>query len=144
MLKLRKPVSKNLRTVLAILEDEVRGDVNAALKKLAKGYTNTWVYKGYDGKLFPRTSPDLRGELKDAYVIKGRTYDIKHIAEGKNLVMVELVESYPDPKTKKVYRTPLVLVLEMHAGKVRKGRHYCDPRLSLLFLTKKQVEKAFR
>jgi ketosteroid isomerase-like protein len=119
------------------------GDVNAALK-LAKGYTNTWVYKGYDGKLFPRTSPDLRGELKDAYVIKGRTYDIKHIAEGKNLVMVELVESYPDPKTKKVYRTPLVLVLEMHAGKVRKGRHYCDPRLSLLFLTKKQVEKAFR
>jgi ketosteroid isomerase-like protein len=58
--------------------------------------------------------------------------------------MIEMVESYPDPKTKKVYRTPLVIVLEMQNGKIRRGRHYCDPDLSYLHLTKKTVERAYR
>jgi hypothetical protein len=58
--------------------------------------------------------------------------------------MVEMVESYPDPKTKKVYRTPLVIVLEMKNGKIRTGRHYLDPRLSFKYLTKRQVKKAYK
>ncbi|MEK7106812.1 MAG: nuclear transport factor 2 family protein, partial [Patescibacteria group bacterium] len=52
---------------------------------------------------------------------KGRRYDIKNIAEGKDLVMVELIESYSNPKTKRVYHTPLVLVLEMKNGKICQG-----------------------
>lgn len=140
---MKKTMSINVRAVLDLLADEVRGDSAAALKKLAKDYSNTWVYKGYDGKLFPRTSPNVREELDDVYTIKGRQYDIRNIAEGDGVVMVELVESYPDPKTKKVYRTPLVLVLEMRDGKVKKGRHYCDPRLSLLHLRKSQIDKIF-
>ena len=55
-----------------------------------------------------------------------------------------MIESYPDPKTKKVYRTPLVIVLEMKNGKIRTGRHYNDPDLSYMYLTKRQVEKVFK
>lgn len=82
--------------------------------------------------------------MKDAYSIRGRKYDIKNIAEGRDLVMVEMIESYPDPKTKKVFRTPLVIVLQMKNGKIKKGRHYCDPRLSYLYLRKNHIEKVFR
>ena len=57
--------------------------------------------------------------------------------------MVELIESYPNPETKKIYRTPLVLVLEMKNGKIVTGRHYCDPRLSYRHLTFGQTQKAF-
>lgn len=78
------------------------------------------------------------------YKIKGRQYDIKNIAEGDNVVMVEMVESYPNPKTKKVYRTPLIIVLEMKNGKIRTGRHYCDPDVSYLNLNKTQIAKAYK
>lgn len=136
-------VSKNVRAVLEILRDEVWGDVASALKKMAHGYSMTWVYRTKGGALFPRTGKNIKKEMAEAYPIKGRKYDIRHVAEGKDVVMVEMVESYPDLKTKKVYRTPLVIVLEMKNGKIKKGRHYCDPNLSYLFLTKKQVEKIF-
>lgn len=142
---MHKKFSKNIRTVLAILQDEVSGDIVSALKKMTKDYTMTWVDTGIDGKkLFPTTSNDLTKELEEVYPIKGRQYDIKNIAEGKEVVMIELVESYPDQKTKKVYRTPLVLVLEMKNGKIRTGRHYLDPRISQKYLTKAQVKKAFK
>ncbi len=132
-----------MKTVLDILEDEIKGDTAAALRKMAVGYTMTWAYQAKNGKLFPKTSVDIEKELKEVYYIKGREYDIKNIAEGKDVVMVEMVESYPDPKTGKNYRTPLVIVLEMEKGKIKKGRHYCDPRLSYMYLTKKQVKKLF-
>lgn len=136
-------MTKNVKAVLDILKDEIRGDVKSALKKMAAEYSMTWVYKAKDGSLFPRTKNDVKAEMEEVYPIKGRAYDIQHVAEGKGVVMVEMVESYPDPKTKKVYRTPVVIVLEMKNGKIKKGRHYCDPRLSYLYLTKKQVKKAF-
>ncbi|MEK7558476.1 MAG: hypothetical protein AAB507_01460 [Patescibacteria group bacterium] len=139
-----KKKSKNIQTVLDILKDEIKGNTKDALEKMTKNYSMTWVYKTQGGKLFPRSTNKNKKELKNIYKIKGRKYDIKNVAEGNNVVMVELVESYPDQKTKKVYRTPLVLVLEMKNGKIRKGRHYCDPRISYLYLSKKQVNKAFR
>ncbi|MCX6784358.1 MAG: hypothetical protein NTV81_00230 [Candidatus Komeilibacteria bacterium] len=137
-------LTKNIKTVLDVLQDEIKGDVKLALKKLTSDYTMTWVYKNKRGELFPRTKKDINVELEEVYPIKGRQYDIKNIAEGNNVVMVEMVESYPDPKTKKVYQTPLVIVLEMKNGKIRTGRHYCDPALSYLYLTKKQVAKAYQ
>lgn len=142
--KNNKSTAGNIRVVLDILNDEIRGNVRAAMKKIMKNYSMTWIYRHpKNGKLFPRTKPDIKLEMEKVYPIKGRHYDIKNIAAGKNVVMVELVESYPDPKTKKTYRTPLVLVLEMKNGKIKKGRHYCDPDLSYLYLTKKQIAKAF-
>ncbi len=140
-----KKLSKNVQTVIDILQDEVNGDISAALKKMSDDYTMTWVYADIDEKqLFPTTKKDVRKDMKEAYVIKGRQYDIRNIAEGKDVVFVELIESYPDSKTKKVYRTPLVLVLEMKKGEIRTGRHYLDPRLSGKDLTKTQIERAYK
>ena len=142
-----KKISKNIKTVLDALKAERKGDVERALKLVDKNYSMTWIYKNKNGKLFPRSKKNFKNfkkELIDIYKIKGREYDIKNIAQGNNVVMVEMVESYPDPKTKKIYRTPLVIVLEMKNGKIKKGRHYCDPRLSYMYLTKKQVAKAFK
>jgi ketosteroid isomerase-like protein len=135
---------KNIRTVLAILQNEIDGDVRSALNKMSRQYSMTWVYRHpKNGKLFPRTTNDIEAELLAVYPIKGRRYDIKNIVANKDIVMVELIESYPDPKTKKIFRTPLVLVLELKNGRIRRGRHYCDPRLSYLHLSKKQINKVF-
>jgi ketosteroid isomerase-like protein len=145
---MKKKFSKNVQLIIDVLQDEVDGDVEAALKKITKDYTMTWVDSGVDGKeLFPyspRKGKNIKNELDEVYPIKGRQYDIKNIAEGDNVVMVELIESYPNPKTKKVFRTPLVLVLEMKEGKIRTGRHYLDPKLSYKYLTKAQVKRAYR
>jgi ketosteroid isomerase-like protein len=136
-------LSKNIKIVLDILRDEVAGDTKAAIKKMAADYTMTWVYESKGESLFPRAVVASGADLNDAYIIKGRKYEILNIAEGKNLVMVELIESYPDPETKKVYRTPLVLVLKIKNGKISYGRHYCDPRLSYRHLTSKELQKAY-
>lgn len=142
---MKKKFSKDIKTVLEILQNEVDGDVPAALRKISKDYTMTWVDAGLDSKqLFPTTKRDIKKELEEVYPIRGKQYDIKNIAEGENIVMVELVESYPDPKTKKVYRTPLVIVLEMKNGKIRTGRHYLDPTIARKYLTKAQIEKAYK
>lgn len=138
-----KKLSKNLKTVLEILKNEVDGDVESAMKKLTDDYSMTWMYKG-KRTLFPKTKKSIEKELGAIYPIKNREYDIINIAENKNLIMLELIESYPDPKSKRVYRTPMVIVLEMKNGKIRTGRHYCDPRLSFLGLKKQQIKKALR
>lgn len=85
--------------VLDILQDEINGDTSSALKKVTKDYTMTWVYKSKKG-LFPTEKITSGKDLEDIYVIKGRQYDIRNIAEEKNVVMVEMIESYPDPKNK--------------------------------------------
>ena len=137
--------SKQIKTVIEILQDEVNGDIGKALKKMTKDYTMTWVDLGLEGKdLFSTTKPNIKKDMKEVYGIKRREYDIKNIAEGKDLVMLELVESYPNPRTKKVYRTPLVLVLEMKNGKIRTGRHYLDPRISQKYLSKSKISKAYK
>jgi len=139
-----KKYSKNVQTILDILKNEIDGDVASALKKVTNDYTMTWVYQTKKGVLFPTAKMHKAKSTKEIYAIKGREYDIKNIAEGKDVVMIELIESYPDPETKKVYRTPLVIVLEMKSGKIRTGRHYCDPKISYMHLSKSEAEKAFK
>jgi len=143
---MKKRFSKNIKIILDILQDEVNGDIQFALNKMTKDYTMTWVDAGLNGKqLFPTTAgKNIKKEMGKAYPIKGRQYEIKNIAEGDKVIMVELIESYPDPKTKKVYRTPLVLVLEIKNGKIRTGRHYLDPVISQKHLTKTQIKKAYK
>jgi hypothetical protein len=135
--------SNNIQTVLGILEDERHGRVAQALQKLTPDYCMTWVYQTKSGALFPKSKTDITTEVEKVYAIKGREYDIKNITENNTVVMVELVESYPDQETGKVYRTPLVLVLELVDGKIKKGRHYCDPHVSSLYLTKEKVAAIF-
>jgi ketosteroid isomerase-like protein len=136
-------MSKNVEVVLEILKNEVDGDIGAALKKMAADYSMTWMYQG-KSELFPESKADFEAEMKEIYPIKGRKYEIKNIAEGENVVMVELIESYPDPQSGQLYQTPLVLVLEMEEGKLKKGRHYCDPRVSYMKLSQEDLDKAYK
>ena len=136
-------MSKNMETVLAILKNEVDGDIAKALEKMSRDYSMTWMYLGKD-RLFPSSSPDSESDMQEIYPIRGRRYEIKNTAEGENVVMVELVESYPDPKTGKLHQTPLVLVLQMQDGKIRTGRHYCDPQLSRVDLSQEDFDRAYR
>jgi ketosteroid isomerase-like protein len=132
--------SQNIQTILQVLQDEIDGDVRAALEKITDDYSMTWVYRKNEDLRFPSTTRDLEAELRDVYHIKGREYDIRNITEGEDVVMIEMIESYPDPDTGRVYRTPQVLVLEMERGKIKKGRHYCDPRLSYEELSLEEIE----
>jgi ketosteroid isomerase-like protein len=132
--------SKNINLILEVLKNEVDGDVDAALQKLSPNYSMTWVYETKEGGLFPTTSNDVKQELGEVYIIKGRQYDIRNITESKNVVMVEMIEIYPDPDTNQIYRTPQVIVLEIKDGKIYKGRHYTDPKLSYRELTVEDIE----
>lgn len=136
-------MSKNIEVALAILKNEVDGDVAAALQKMSKEYSMTWMYKGRH-ELFPQSKVDVEQELGEVYPIKGRKYEIKNIAEGENVVMVELIESYPDQKDGFLHQTPLVLVLEMEEGKIKTGRHYCDPQISFEKLTQEDLDRAYK
>lgn len=133
----------NIETVLEILKNEVDGDISAALQKMTVDYSMTWMYQGSKA-LFPTTGKNVEADMKEAYPIKGRKYEIKNIAEGQDVVMVELIESYPDPSTKEMHVTPLVLVLEMQDHKIKTGRHYCDPRLSFEKIDPSTLEQAYK
>ena len=138
-----KQSQKNKRVILKTLTCEINGDIKTVLKYLHKDYSMTWVYKRKDGVLFPSESiSDLN--LNEVYRIKGRAYKIKHIIAEKNVVMAELIESYPDPKKKITYRTPMVIVWEFKNGKIKNGRHYCDPQLSYENLTREKVNKIYK
>ena len=106
-------------------------------------YSMTWVYQGKD-TLFPTTGETVKEKMTEAYPIRGREYDIRNITENENVVMIEVIESYPNEETGKVYRTPQVIVLELVNGKIRTGRHYTDPRLSYMELTKEAIDTALR
>lgn len=136
--------SKNLQLVLDILKNEADGDVAAALEKMTDDYSMTWMYQAKDNSLFPATGENIKDELDDVYPIKGREYDIRNIAEGDNLVIIEVIESYTDPETGQLYRTPQVIILELENGKIKTGRHYTDPRLSYLELSKESINEALR
>ena len=136
--------SKNVQLVLDILKNEVGGDVSNALEKMTDDYRMTWMYQKQNGDLFPRTQKTPQEEMTDVYHIKGREYDIRNITESENVVMVEMIESYPDPKTGQMYRTPQVIVLEFEDGKIRNGRHYTDPKLSYMELTKEKIQDGLR
>ena len=135
--------SKNTQIFLEILEDERSGRVKEALEKMSSDYSMTWVYQTRSGELFPKSENNFEKEVENIYQIKNREYDIKNITENDNVVMIELIESYPDLETNKIYRTPLVLVLEMENGKIKKGRHYCDPTISFLCLSKEQIDEIY-
>lgn len=137
--------SKNVQLVLSILQDEVDGDIKSAISKMTDDYSMTWVdLGGREKQLFRHTKNTFEENMKEAYPIKGRQYDIRNIAESEDLVMIELIESYPDLETGKEYRTPLILVLEFKDGKIRTGRHYLDPRISYEYLSRDEVENAYK
>jgi ketosteroid isomerase-like protein len=135
--------SKNVQVVLDILKNEVDGDISSALEKMTEDYSMTWMYKTKNS-LFPTTPSDVKESMKEAYPIKGRSYDIRNITENEHVVMIEVIEAYPDPETGQLYRTPQVIVLELVNGKIKTGRHYTDPTLSYENLSTEQITSALK
>lgn len=137
--------SRHIETVIEILKDEVLGRVKEAIEKTHPEYKMIWAYKTKSGELFPSATMGAGDtQTEEIYKIEGRVYEIMNIAESGDAVMVELIESYPDPKTGQMYRTPLVLVLEFEDGKIKNGRHYCDPRVSYEDLSAEQISVLYR
>ncbi len=139
-----KTHSANIQTVLTILKDEVDGNIPNALSKMSADYTQTWMYQKQDGTLFPSETSITDDSMQEIYTIKGREYHIYNITESENTVMVECIEQYPDETTGQLYRTPQVLIVEFKNGKINRGRHYCDPRLSYLELTDGAIASAYK
>jgi len=136
--------SNQVQTVLDILKNEVDGDVEAALEKMSGDYSMTWMYQSAR-QLFPTSSENFAEEMRSKiYHIKGRKYDIRNITEGPNVVILEVIESYPDPESGEMYRTPQVIVLELEDGRIKTGRHYTDPALSHADLTDEQIEHGLK
>lgn len=104
----------------------------------------TWVRKTKEGVLFPTEKISAGDDLEDAYVIKGRKYRINHILADENTVMAEITESYPDPETGKIYRTPIAFVWEFEGGKIKNGRHYCEHQLSFEDLSEEDIDRLYK
>lgn len=136
-------LAKNIELLKEILADEIAGRIQSALDKMHHEYKMTWAEKRGD-ILFPYESINKPEQLKDVYCIKGREYRINHILADENTVMAEITESYPDPETGKVYRTPMAMVWELKDGKIFRGRHYCDPQLSYLDLKNEDIDDLYR
>lgn len=137
-------MNKNLIDVaLALLQDEANGDIVSAKAKMdLDNYSMTWMYKSGE-TLFPAVQGEaLKQEMGEAYEIQKREYEIVNTAQNGNVVFIEMVESYPDPKTGEGFRTPITLVLEFTDGKVVRGRHYTDPNLSHEHLSKEVIHGA--
>ena len=134
-------ISANIQTVLDILQNEANGEVKVALLKMTDDYSMTWMYQGKT-ELFPTTGKNIEDELKEVYVIRDREYDIRNICESDDVVMIEMIESYSDPQTGQIYRTPQVIVLKFKDEKIQTGRHYNDPNLSYMELSKDQINSA--
>jgi hypothetical protein len=136
--------SDHIKTVIEILQNEIDGKVSEALGKMTPGYSQTWMYQVKDGTFFPDDTSATEESMGEIYHIKGREYHIYNITESENTVMVECVEQYPDEQTGKLCRTPEILVIEFKDGKIFRGRHYCDPRLSYMDLTDEMLAEAYK
>jgi hypothetical protein len=134
-----------LKIALEILKDEASGDTKAAAEKMhLDDYSMTWMYRS-KSDLFPSVSGDVvRESMSDVYTIKGRVYEIINHAQGDDVVFIEMIESYPDEKSGKEFRTPITLVLKFKDGKIITGRHYTDPQLSYEYLSKETIYSALK
>lgn len=135
---------KVIEIALALLQDEANGDIVAAKAKMdLDNYSMTWMYRSRE-TLFPSIQGEMLKEVMDeVYEITDRQYEIMNTAQEGNTVFIEMIESYPDLKTNKEYRTPITLVLEFNdEGKVVRGRHYCDPQISHEYLERGIIHSA--
>lgn len=127
---------------LEILLDEALSDMVSAQEKMSSQYSMTWMYKGRD-TLFPLVeAAAIKNAMQEAYFITDREYLIFNICENDNSVFVELIESYSLEGVR--YQTPMVLVLYFEDNKIKTGRHYCDPNLSHISLSKDILSLAYK
>jgi ketosteroid isomerase-like protein len=138
--------SKQLKElVLKSFEMEKNKDPKANKELLHPDFAVTEITEDYDGTVFRRLEgPKLMKYMEMAFETTGREYEFKNVIadEQSQTVVVEFVESYPDEKTGKTFRTPQVSICEVKDGKLYRTRHYLDPRLSYKYLDKSDIDRA--
>jgi ketosteroid isomerase-like protein len=95
--------------------------------------------------LFPSISADeARKKMSEVYKITERNYRfINECADvEKQTVMIEFIEWYPNPSSGQMYCTPQVAICEIRDGKIRRTRHYMDPRTTFLPETNDALDEA--
>lgn len=131
--------------VLGSFEAEKSNNVEENQKLIHDNFSVTDMVLDKDGNPFPRLSGQKLQELiGEAFKIKGRQFIFNNVAadEKKQVVFVEFIESYLNPKTGKTYRTPQVAVCEIKDGKIFRTRHYMDPRLPHEYLDQNVIDEA--
>ena len=137
---------KLIELVLTSFDSERQMDIQKGLELVSEDYKMTDMMISNDGKtLFPSISAaDARAMMNEVYQIKERKYRfVNVVAEAeKGVVVVEFVETYPDPQTGQLYCTPQVAICEVVEGKIRRTRHYMDPRTTFLPETPIKLDEA--
>lgn len=133
--------------VLASFEAERTHNIDANLKLISKDFRFTDMTLNTDGTPFVVVGGQQACELmKVAFPIKNREFIFISICADENTqkVIVEFIESYPDPANNKEFRTPQVAVCEIKDGLIHRTRHYMDPRISYLHLSEQDINKAYK
>jgi hypothetical protein len=131
---------------LASFKAERQHDIVGNDKLIHADFAVTDMVLTESQEVLPRLSgKKLRQTIGKAFQIGGREFIFKTIvaSESTQTVIVEFIESYPEPSTHRVYRTPQVAICEFKADKLYRTRHYMDPRLSFEYLAQAVIEKAF-
>lgn len=135
-----------IQLVLSSFDAERQNNIEKGLELVTDDFTVTEMSLGNSGdKLFPSvTAEEVRKMIGQVYQIQERKYQFVNAMadEAKQTVMIEFVETYPDPKTGQLYRTPQVAVCELKDGRIRRTRHYNDPRVSFVDVTQEDIDKA--
>lgn len=132
--------------VLSSFLAEKNCDIVTGLKCIDEDYRVTEMTYSESRSHFQSLSgKKLRELMEVAYAIEGRSYEFKSIIADKETqtVIVEFIESYPDPKTGQIYRTPQISVCIVKQGKIFRTRHYMDPRLLFANISEEEINKAF-
>ncbi len=129
---------------LASFEAERTSNFDENLRLIDKDFVVTDMVMSTRGR-FPRLSgKKLRSYMKEAFQIKDRDFVFKTVMADveSQTAVVEFIESYPDSKTQKIFRTPQVAICQFKNGKLYRTRHYMDPRLSYEYIEETEIENA--
>lgn len=142
-------LSKNelIKLVIASFRAEKEHKIAKNRTYLHDEFAVTDMVISSSGKIFPRLQGQrLETLINKAFLIQGREFLFPTIIadEQTQTVIVEFIESYPDLKTKKVYRTPQVAICKIRDGKIYRTRHYMDPRLSYEHLEQSVIDEAIK
>lgn len=132
--------------VLASFNAERSNNIAAGKQLITEDFKVTEMSLGNDGlqRLPSVWASGARDMIDEAYQYAKREYQFVHVVvdEPKQTVIVEFVETYPDPQTGQIYRTPQVAVCEIKDGKIYRTRHYNDPRVSFANITQTEIDQA--
>lgn len=133
------------KLVLDSFAAEKEKSVERGKKLIHPDFAVTEMCEWSNGELFPRSEGEpMRKLMREVYATDGREFQFINTAANahKQTVMVEFIESYPDPETGKLFRTPQIAVCEIKDSQIYRTRHYLDPRLWRKYLSQEQIDKA--